>query len=234
MPETPLRPADDRQAERLHTFAHDIKNRIGSLWEAIRLLRTGPVEGVSADELLAFAERGFFHAQRDLEDLLDDFGVERGIKAGRAAFSLKKSVSDALANEGFRLRKKGQSVELRGPDDPLAQGDGPLTTQLIQALISNASKFSPKGAVISVDLAASADTCTVRVTDRGCGLSNEDLALVFKRYTILASRGTDGEPQSRGTLARAWQWAKAQNGSLEASSMGLGHGCVFTLRLPTA
>jgi signal transduction histidine kinase len=232
MAESPLRPADNDQAERLHTFAHDIKNRLGSLWEALRLLRSGPADGLDPDELMTFAERGFFHAQRDLEGLLDDFGVERGITADRSPFDVMKSLDEALKNEDYRLRKKGQRVDVNGPAGSSACGDARLTAQLFQALISNASKFSPPVAVIAAEVTNGSDGCTVRVIDSGCGLSEEDLTRVFTRYVILSSRSTEGEPQSRGTLARARQWAIAQGGSLTAGSEGVGKGCVFTLQLP--
>lgn len=232
MPEPPVRPADELQAERLHTFAHDIKNRLGSLWEAVRMLRSGPNDGIDPDELMTFAERGFFQAQRDLEDLLDDFAVERGITADRSPFDLRKSLDDALKNEDYRLKKKGQRVEISGPAQVMTNGDARLTTQLLQALISNASKFSSRDAVITIGVSNGIERGTVRVTDSGCGLATEDLQAVFKRYVILASRSTNGEPQSRGTLARAKQWAEAQGGTLDAASDGIGKGCVFTLRLP--
>ena len=221
-----------QQAERLHTFAHDIKNRLGTLWEALRMLRSGPIEGVDPDELMSFAERGFFQAQRDLEDLLDDFHVERGVSAERTPFDMRKSLDEALRNEDYRLRKKGQRVDVRGPAEAPASGDARLTTQLLQALISNASKFSSRDSVIGVEFSNGGQGTTIRVTDSGCGLLPEDLAAVFTRYIILSSRSTDGEPQSRGTLARAKQWAEAQGGTLDVASEGIGKGCVFTLRLP--
>ncbi|MBP7512953.1 MAG: HAMP domain-containing histidine kinase [Flavobacteriales bacterium] len=233
MPERSLTPADSGQAERLHTFAHDIKNRIGGLWEAFRLLREGPPEGMERNDLVEFAERGFFNAQRELEDLLDDLHVERGVTAERARFELRASLKEALRNEDFRLRKKEQSVNVSGPEHVHAAGDARWTTQILQALVSNASKFSPRGASITIDLESMDGRCQVRVTDQGCGLSKEDLAQVFRRYAILSSRSTDGEPQSRGTLGRARQWAEAQGGTLTASSQGAGQGSVFELTLPT-
>ncbi len=232
MPERALTPADAGQAERLHMFAHDVKNRIGGLWEAFRLLREGPPEGMEKGELFVFAERGFFHAQRELEDLLDDLHVERGVTAERVRFDLTASLREALRNEDFRLRKKEQSVNVTGTEHIHATGDARWTSLILQALLSNASKFSARGAPISIDLENKDGRCQVRVTDQGCGLTKEDLTQVFKRYAILSSRSTDGEPQSRGTLGRAHQWAQAQGGNLTARSQGAGQGSVFELTLP--
>lgn len=231
MAEPLLRPADSDQAERLHTFAHDIKNRLGALWETLRLLQGGAVEGIDKNELMDFAERGFFSAQRDLERLLDDLGVDRGVSAERTPFDLVACLNGALRNERYRLQKKDQRVEVSAPPEALVVGDARWTEQILQALISNASKFSARGSMINVEvLGGSAGV--VRVTDQGCGLSDEDLRNVFTRYAILSSRSTDGEPQSRGTLGRAKQWAEAQGGTLTAASQGIGRGCVLSLELP--
>ena len=233
MPDSPVRPADKEQADRLHTFAHDIKNRLGGLWEALRLLRDGPAEGIDKEELMTFAERGFFSAQRDLEDLLDDFAVDRNVTADRSPFDLVDSLKEAARNEGYRLQKKDQRAEVSGPERAPAMGDARWTTQILQALLSNASKFSSRGSVITVELSMADNACSARVIDKGCGLSAEDLEGIFTRYAILSSHSTEGEPQSRGTLGRARQWAEAQGGTLTCTSAGPGMGSTFALALPS-
>ncbi|HMW96997.1 MAG TPA: HAMP domain-containing sensor histidine kinase, partial [Flavobacteriales bacterium] len=113
-------------------------------------------------------------------------------------------------------------------------GDAHWTTQILQALISNASKFSPRGSSISINAGATADGSAITVSDKGTGFTGSDLVDVFTRYAILSSRTTAGEPQARGTLARAKQWARAQGGHLNVESEGPGQGARFTLTLPPA
>lgn len=235
MPEAPLRPADARQADRLHGFAHDIKNKLGGLWECLRMLNEGPPEGLDRKELMSFAERGFFGAQRQIEDLLDDLAVDRAVHMDHQPFDLAEALRQAIAGESTRLKKKAQRTELSAPPAPVrAMGDAHWTRQSLQALVSNASKYSPRGAIITIVLDRTGDTCAVHVTDQGCGLSQEDQRAVFTRYAVLSSRSTDGEPQSRGTLARARAWARAQHGDLSATSPGTGKGSTFTYSLPAA
>ena len=232
MPDPLLRPADRDQAERLHTFAHDIKNRLHALWEALRMLHEGPAEGPDKAELMAFAERGYFSAQRDVERLLDDLAVDRNVKAERVPFDLTACLNTALRNEAHRLTKKGQTVDVDAPAALSTTGDAHWATQILQALISNASKFSPRGAAIAIRASSTPEGVAVTVTDNGTGLSETDLGDLFTRYAILSSRTTSGEPQARGTLARARQWAWAQGGNLHAESAGTGQGARFTLALP--
>lgn len=233
MPDT-LRPADRDQAERLHTFAHDLKNRLHALWETLRMLQDNPAEGPDRAALMAFAERGYFSAQRDVERLLDDLAVDRNVKAERAPIDLRDCLDRALRNEEHRLTKKAQTVALNIPADLTATGDAHWSTQILQALISNASKFSAAGSVITVDAITTPEDRTLMVCDHGVGLAEADLPNVFTRYAILSSRSTQGEPQARGTLARARQWARAQGGDLHAESAGSGQGARFSFVLPAA
>lgn len=229
-----MRPADNDQAERLHIFVHDIKNRLTGLWEAMRMLRDAPDAAIEKDEILAFAEKSFLSAQRDVEELLDAFAVDRGIKAGKVPFDLVAALNDAVKAEGFRFQKKEQAIHVQGPDQISVVGDAHWATCILQALLSNASKFSSRGGTIDVALRALGGSCCISVTDHGRGLSTEDLEQVFTRYALLSSRSTAGEPQARGTLARARQWAEAQGGMLSVVSPGEGAGCTFTFTLPLA
>lgn len=225
----PLPAATAEQAERLHVFAHDIKNRLTGMWEMLRMLRgTGPLDD-EREELIGFAERSYLGAQRDVEDLLDDLHVERGLSViSTEAFELGRIVQQAMGAEAYRTAKKEQQVLLSGALDAQGSGDPQLTQRILQAMISNASKFSPRGSVIQVTI-NTAEVATISVTDNGVGLSPADLEQVFIRYALLGTRSTDGEPQARGTLARARQWAAAQGGQLSASSAGPGHGSRFDL-----
>lgn len=225
----PLPAATAEQAERLHVFAHDIKNRLTGMWEMLRILRgIGPLDD-EREELIGFAERSYLGAQRDVEDLLDDLHVERGLSVvSTEAFELGRIVQQAMGAEAYRTAKKEQQVLLSGALDAQGSGDPQLTQRILQAMISNASKFSPRGSLIRITI-NTAEVATISVTDNGVGLSPSDLEQVFIRYALLRTRSTDGEPQARGTLARARQWAAAQGGQLSASSAGAGHGSRFDL-----
>lgn len=227
-----LTPADAAQAQRLHTFAHDLKNKLGGLWESLRLLAAGP-EGLEPAEVLAFAERNFFQAQRQLEDLLDDLAVDRAvILRDLGPVDLVATLQLALDRVSGRLERKQQRLEVDAPGVAQVHGDQHWLMLLLEALLSNASKFSPAGSSIRASITRTGGDHVVRICDPGVGLSEEDLRSVFQRYAILGSRSTQGEPQSRGTLARALQWAQAHGGSLTAESEGPGRGACFTLRLP--
>ncbi|HMN05368.1 MAG TPA: HAMP domain-containing sensor histidine kinase [Flavobacteriales bacterium] len=232
---TPFDPLDAGQRnERLHTFAHAVKNRMGSMWQAASMLHDLP-DGPERAQLLAMAEKSYFAGARELEQLMDDFAVPRGIGTLRkATFDLLPVLEGSIASIGFRTLKKAQQVNLRAPGPVMVHGDEHVLGQLFEALLSNASKFSPRNTSVEVDVATGPGRVDVLVVDRGVGLTADDLKEIFTRYAVLSSRSTDGESQARSTLARAKQWAMAHAGDIRAASNGPGAGCTFAVSLPLA
>lgn len=222
------------RAERLHRFAHDIRNRLTGMHQALQHL-AGDGAPAEKDELLSFGEQQLFKALREVEDLLDDMGVDRGVGKLRMETLLPAQlVRDAVRDLEHRFTRKEQKTALELDEDLPVTGDPHHVPAIIAALLSNASKFSPQGSAIRVRLVRGDGQAVLHVRDEGVGLTADDLAQVFVRYAWLQSRSTDGEAQGRGTLARVRQWAEAHGGTLEAHSEGPGRGCTFTLRLPLA
>ena len=230
----PVIRADDGQSERLHTFSHGLRNKLAGMYEALRLLREAP-DDAGREEIARFAEMQFFQALREVEDLLDDFGVERGtgrLKEERVA--LDELAKNAITLTAPRLERKHQKVDLACAGPVVVQGDPYYLEELMLALLSNASKFSPTKAVIHVDLRTEGREALLTVRDTGVGLNSDDLRDIFTRFAWLSSRSTAGEDQGRGTLARVRGWVQAHGGAITAQSDGSGTGSTFTVRLPLA
>lgn len=223
--------ASSEQAERLHRFAHDLRNRLAGIQQVLGQLRGNPTDDTA--ELLLFAEQQFFKAMRATEDLLDDLHVDRSARlSGAERICLSDAVEHGIAAMRHRFERKNQILELDLKADLHIRGDSRFIEDLISALLSNASKFSHLGSPITVSLCAEGDEAKLTVTDLGIGMDTEDLAMVFKRYAWLKGKTTSGEAQGRSTLGRAKQWAELHGGSLSVSSAGPDQGSTFVLRLP--
>ena len=221
------------QAERLHTHAHDLRNRLAAIQQVLAQLKEGPSDPGS-NELIEFAEQQYFKAMRATEELLDDFAVERGMgKLRLEPIDLASLVSAAIASLQHRFDRKQQVVTTAIDQNVIVDGDAHWLGQLLNALLSNASKFTPREGHVQVTLKRDGPSAIFSVQDTGVGLDLADLGSVFVRYAWLNSRSTEGEPQGRSTLGRAMSWALAHNGSLTAHSDGAGYGSTFTLRLPS-
>ncbi len=226
--------ADTEQAERLHSFAHDLRNRLAAIQQVLSQLKEGPADPDKA-QLIEFAEQQYFKAMRSSEELLDAFGVERGVGTlSIERLDLSSVLTDSLKALQHRFERKQQHVSVETVAGADVAGDPHWLVQLVSALISNASKFTPVGGRIRVGVRQVNGQVELTVTDHGVGLDTEDLQNVLTRYAWLKSKSTSGEAQGRSTLGRAAQWAQAHGGSLTAFSAGTGHGATFVLRLPAA
>ncbi len=216
---------------RLHRFSHDLKNKMGGLWQALKLLQDLP-DGPERDELLVFAERSYFSGAQAVEKLMDDLAVPRGSeKVHEEEVELTLLLEQCIAGVAFRTQKKRQPVEFEAAPIHL-HGDREFLRNIFEALLSNASKFSPPGSPIHVRATSDGEYARIDVEDTGAGLTKEDLGEIFSRYALLSSRSTAGESQARGTLSRVRQWVKAHGGDITAQSEGPGKGSKFTVRLP--
>lgn len=223
--------ASPEQAERLHHFAHDLRNRLGGMQQILRMLNA-PEPGMDSAELVEFAEQQYFKAMRLTEELLDDLMVQRGIGTLKTVpVDLIAAINSAIELQQHRIARKQQAIEIDGRVPCQVMAEPKHLEHLLCALLSNASKFSPAGSSIRIALNGEGRTVHVDVTDTGAGLDTKDLTLVFQRYAMLGSRSTAGEDQGRSTLSRAKQWAEAMGGELSASSAGVGTGCTFRISL---
>jgi len=224
--------ADKDQAERLHRFSHDLRNRLIGLQQVLVQFSQQPGEE-EQQELIHFGEQQYFKALREVEVLLDDFAVERGTAAPQlVSVALSPLVHEHIELMQHRFLRKRQPLELDLSDDLTVLADPKMLGDILDALLSNASKFSAQGSPIAVSTYSEEGYAIVEVRDLGTGLTPADLEQVFVRFALLCNRPTDGEAQGRGSLAKARELALVQNGSLIARSDGTGCGCTFTLRVP--
>ena len=133
----------------------------------------------------------------------------------------------------------GASVEVdyrfsSPPELPDVWADAGRIEQVVTNLLSNATKFSPKGSVVDVKLIAQEDErLRVEVTDRGPGLSEELAARVFERFV----QGESGDTRRSGgtglglTIARSI--VDRHGGEIGVRSRP-GEGATFYFELPTA
>ena len=224
--------ANTGQAERLHSFAHAIRNRLTGLIEAVRFVKE-EVPAEQRAEVAGFGERQFFQALREVEALMDDLGVARGITKIKAApIDMSDVIAAGIASCEHRYTNKQQHIVSNLPASLPLVGDRELLIEAIQALLSNASKFSAPGTQIEVNATLEEGTVVMGVVDNGVGMTKEDLQEIFTRYAWLGSTSTAGEAQGRSTLARVKQWIEAHGGTIHAGSEGPGKGATLTLRLP--
>ncbi|MCK4938820.1 MAG: HAMP domain-containing histidine kinase, partial [Rhodospirillaceae bacterium] len=119
----------------------------------------------------------------------------------------------------------GRSIELLGTDKPvLVNGNSFALEQAVKNLISNASRYSSRGSMITVEVASGP---VVRVIDRGRGVPEEDREAIFERFRRADRRGGGA---GLG-LAIVKSVTEAHGGSVGVDDAP-GGGSVFTIAFP--
>jgi PAS domain S-box-containing protein len=231
-----LREADQRKDELLAMLAHELRNPLGPIRNAIQALRHSGPKDELLERLRDMIDRQTAHMARLIDDLLDVSRITRGkILLQRDLVSLNELVRN-IAND-YRNDLESSQIELllSLPDEPLwAHGDGTRIAQCVSNLLNNAHKFSGKGGRVRVELRADGETSIVLVEDAGVGMDPDLLGRVFTPFT----QGDQSLDRTGGGLGLGLALVKGlielHGGTVHAHSPGKGLGSVFTLRLPKA
>ena len=171
----------------------------------------------------------------DLEKLAHLEAEESGVT--RRATDVGALVHAIVRNHEPQFREKG--VVLRFAPTPKDGGtaaamvdvDPDKLSQAVINLLSNALKYTPAGADVSVDVKARDQGIEIHVSDRGIGIDPKDLPRVFDRFFRAdhsRSRATGGAGIG---LSIAKAIVEAHGGTISAASVP-GHGSEFVIALP--
>ena len=233
--EAALRDADRRKDEFLAMLAHELRNPLAPIRNAVQLLKTHDA-AVDPAALTQMLERQLSHLVRLVDDLLDVSRVTRGkIELKRETTDLRQVVAHAIEVVQPQFDDRRQTLEVRTPPQVAAvRADATRLIQVVLNLLANASKFSPEGSHVVLAVERAGEEWTVRVSDRGQGIAPELLPRVFDLF-IQGERSLD---RTEGGLGIGLSLVKAlvelHGGRVEARSAGAGQGSEFEVRLPVA
>ncbi|HZH42568.1 MAG TPA: response regulator [Lysobacter sp.] len=230
--EARLREADERKNEFLATLAHELRNPLAPLQNALSIRRLQL--GEAKDPLQDTMERQLGLLVRMVDDLLDVSRVTRGKMVLRRTLTpLHTAVECAVDTAQPLIGARGHQLEIQLPSQPVQlYADPARLSQIFANLLNNAAKYSEPGARIQLRAERQGDTVAVRVVDHGIGLAPEDLAIVFDPFRQVDTRATRAHGGLGIGLTLAQRLARLHGGRIEAHSDGPGRGCTFTVTLP--
>ena len=216
--------------EFLGIAAHDLKNPLTVVIGTAELLRLAkPEQTERLTTNIVGAGQRMLHL---IKNLLDANAMEEGrFTSNLECCDLRALIRESLEDNQSAAQRKGIALRLETEDVFWAKADRNATMQILDNLISNAVKYSPKDTTVHVRLATENDSVLVAIKDEGPGLSAEDQDKLFRKFTRLTARPTGGESSTGLGLSIVKRLAEAMSGSVECYSV-LGHGATFTLRLP--
>src|SRR5690606_29069721 len=231
--EEALREADRRKDEFLATLAHELRNPLAPLRNAVELLRAAGHRPAPA-AVVDIVARQVEHLVRLVDDLLETSRITRGaFELRRERVALASIVRNALETSEQLIREAGHALEVQLPDEPIwLDGDPVRLAQILSNVLSNAAKYTPAGGRVSLAARREGDRVAISIADTGVGIAPEAMQQLFTLFNRV--EGTGGPPGLGIGLALARRLAEMHGGTLEAQREGLGKGSVFTLRLPVA
>ncbi len=225
--------SDRRKDDFLSVLAHELRNPLAPIRNAIELLRTVDMPAV-ASAVMPVLERQVTHMARLIDDLLD---VSR-ITTGRLQVKLEQTDLVEIARrsaDSYRLvaQAAGRRMEISLPDSELVVDVDPVRiAQVIENLLSNALKFTDVDGLVRIEVCAEGDEALLRVIDNGIGFLDEQIPRMFEKFAQLPGGSAEAKEGLGVGLHLSQELLALQAGSISASSPGKGEGSTFTVRLP--
>src|SRR6185369_8729631 len=232
--EAALRLADQRKDEFLATLAHELRNPLAPMVSAVDLLQTPSRDSsieATAHDMIA---RQLRHMVRLVDDLLDVSRITSGkLTVRKHTVDLGSVVRSAVDTARPLLDRGSHKLDIDLPAQPVyLHADSVRLAQVFGNLLNNAAKFSEPGGEVTLSASVMGSTLRVQVRDLGIGMSAESLPKIFEMF---AQDDTSVSRLHSGLgvgLALAKRLVELHDGSIEATSPGLGRGSVFTVTLP--
>jgi PAS domain S-box-containing protein len=232
--EEALKEADRRKDEFIATLAHELRNPLAPVRNAIEVLRANGPD----DPELAWA-RGVIVRQVGqmahlLDDLLDLSRISRDkleLRTGRIA--LAEVVESAVETSRPLIEAGGLGLEVDLPSAPIhLDADATRLAQVFANLLNNAAKYTEPGGRITLAAERRGGEAVVTVADTGIGLGPELLPRLFEMFSQAAPASVRSQGGLGIGLALVKGLVELHGGSVEARSDGHDLGSAFVVRLP--
>jgi PAS domain S-box-containing protein len=234
--ENHLHNADRRKDEFLATLAHELRNPLAPLRNALEVMKFDSADKSTIEEARKIMERQVDQMSRLVDDLMDVSRITRDKLALRKErVELAAVLNGAVETRRPLIDAGGHELSVTLPAQPLfLDADPTRMAQIFSNLLNNSAKYTEDGGKIAIVAERQGNEAVVAVRDNGVGISCEALAHVFDMF-----RQLDGSlERAQGglgiglTLVR--RLVELHGGSINAQSEGPGKGSEFVVRLPLA
>jgi signal transduction histidine kinase len=231
-----LREADRLKDEFVALISHDLRTPLTSIVGYTELALDDEMEPPLDEERRSYLEVVARGSERLLR-LVDDLLFVARLQAGKGLqLELKELDLSAVALQAVdeaqpRAATKGLTVRAVADGPVIVEADKGRLFQLLENLISNAIKFTPKDGTVEVRVSAAPDGGVLEVSDTGVGVTPREAERMFERFFRASSAVTNQVPGTGLGLYIARAIAEAHGGHISATS-DVGRGTTFRIELP--
>jgi signal transduction histidine kinase len=229
-----LRQADRHKDEFLATLAHELRNPLAPIKNALELMKMAG----SSDEIILegreIIERQLGQILRLDDDILDLARIRQGkIEMRKERIEVASVVTSAVEASRPIIEGAGHELVVCLPPEPLyLEADPARLSQALSNLLRNAAKYTPPGGQIILSAHWTDKDLTLRVCDTGIGISSEMLPLIFDMFVQL-DHSRDRSQGGLGIgLSLVRRIVEMHGGTVRALSAGPGRGSEFIICLP--
>ncbi len=231
-----LREADRRKDEFLATLAHELRNPLAPIRNAVEILRSPGATPEMSRRAVDMMERQLRQMVRLVDDLLDVSRITTGKLAVRkGTIDLRGAVGDAIETVRPFVDSRRHALDIDVAPEPLpVEGDATRLAQVFGNLLHNAAKYTEPGGRITLAARREGDNAVVRVRDTGIGLDPRSVATIFDMFVQVDRSLTRAQAGLGVGLTLARRLIALHDGTITAYSEGAGKGSEFVVRLPLA
>jgi len=229
-----LNDADRRKDEFLATLAHELRNPLAPVRNAVHFLHLKAAEAPELKWARDVIDRQTKAMARLIDDLMDVSRISRGkIALQREHVALSKVVDNAVETSQPTIAQFGHELIVNVPAEPVTvNADLTRLAQVLLNLLNNAAKYTDPGGRIELNVAREDREVVISVRDTGIGIPASKLESIFEMFAQVEGALS----RSRGGLGIGLNLAKRlvemHGGTIQARSDGVDKGSEFIARLP--
>ncbi len=230
---TELRIVEKLKQHFISVASHDLRAPLTSVTLNVSIL-TESMGNELSPGIISELNRVQASAQR-LTALVNELLELDKLEAGKLAVELNNiGASDACeaAKDLLFGMARQSGVSIAGPvGDALVVAEEKRLVQMVSNLLSNAIKFSPEGGKVEISIVEEKPFARINVRDEGCGMTAQECATVFEKFTQASSAKRSGTKGTGLGLAVVKALAEAHGGKIAVESE-VGKGSTFSLYVP--
>ncbi|MBI2234508.1 MAG: response regulator [Micavibrio aeruginosavorus] len=231
-----LKQADRRKDEFLAILAHELRNPLAPIGNAIHIMRSSAATPEMKAEARDMIERQTHQMARLVDDLMDVSRITRGkIALRKQRIRLDDAVGNAIETVRPLIEKSRHELQIHFAPEPLyVHADPTRIVQIFSNVLNNAAKYTTPGGQIWLSVEQIGGQAVIRIKDNGIGIPANKIGSIFDMF----SQVENALDRAHGGLGIGLTLVKnmvaMHEGRIEARSDGEGKGSEFTIYLPLA
>ena len=229
-----LKDADRRKDDFLAVLAHELRNPLAPVRNALEILRATQTPSPQLQWTYDLIDRQVRQMARLVDDLLDVSRIASGkLELRKERIELGAAVRLAVEASRPLIERSGHDLSVQLPEEPLwLEADLARLSQIISNLLNNAAKYTAPGGRIWLNARRTDGHLVIEVGDNGAGIPADKIGSIFEMYSQVGA-GNDRTQGGLGIgLALVKRLTELHEGTVEARSDGAGRGSTFLVKLP--